>query len=230
MNFLALDTSSDACTVALQFEGRISERHAVEPKQHTRLLLPMIRELLEDAGTTLAKLDAIVLGNGPGSFIGLRIAASVAQGLAFGAGLNVVPVSSLAAVAAECMQKDGAASVAVTQDARAGEVYLGLYSAGNDGLPAPVSAEMLHGSAPIAELQQGGWTAAGAGWQRYPGLREANRDRLSGFSDVTLPRAIYLLACGAAAWEAGAAIDPGELVPAYIRMQVAATPTPARSL
>ena len=230
MNFLALDTSSDACTVALQFEARISERHAVEPKQHTRLLLPMIRELLEDAGTTLAKLDAIVLGNGPGSFIGLRIAASVAQGLAFGAGLNVVPVSSLAAVAAECMQKDGAAKVAVTQDARAGEVYLGLYSADNDGLPDPVSAEVLHGSAPIAELQQGGWTAAGAGWQRYPGLREANRDRLSGFSDVALPRAIYLLACGAAAWEAGAAIDPGELVPAYIRMQVAATPTPARSL
>ena len=230
MRLLALDTSSLACSVALQVDDEIFDRHEEQAREHTRLLIPMIAQTLRQGSVALSELDAIVLGNGPGSFIGMRIAASVAQGLAFGAGLNVVPVSSLAAVAAECMQKDGAAKVAVTQDARAGEVYLGLYSAGNDGLPDPVSVEVLHGSAPIAELQQGGWTAAGAGWQRYPGLREANRDRLSGFSDVALPRAIYLLACGAAAWEAGAAIDPGELVPAYIRMQVAATPTPARSL
>ena len=224
MNFLALDTSSNACSVALRFDGQTSERYAVEPKGHTRLLLPMIREILDDAGATLARLDALILGNGPGSFIGLRIAASVAQGLAFAAGLKIVPVSSLAAVAAECMLTDGAANVAVAQDARMGEVYLGLFSAGSDGVPAAVAKEVLHGSAPIPELGQGHWTAAGSGWQRYPALREANRDRLSAISEVALPRANYLLRCGAVAWRAGAAIEPAELVPAYLRMKVAEKP------
>ena len=94
MKLLALDTSSIACSVAVRVDEVIIERHEEQPREHTRLLMPMIESSLDEAGTTLAGLDAIILGNGPGSFIGMRIAASVAQGLAFGAGLKIVPVSS----------------------------------------------------------------------------------------------------------------------------------------
>ena len=101
MNQLALDTSSLSCSVAINVGDKLFERHEEQAREHTRLLMPMIREVIEEAGVSLTDLDSIVLGNGPGSFIGLRIAASVAQGLAHGAGLKIVPVSSLAAVAAE---------------------------------------------------------------------------------------------------------------------------------
>ena len=96
MNLLALDTSSIACSVAVRSDGRIFKQHEEQPREHTRLLMPMIRSVLFDAEVDLSDLDGIVLGNGPGSFIGMRIAASVAQGLAFGAGLKIAPVSSMA--------------------------------------------------------------------------------------------------------------------------------------
>ena len=101
MKLLAIDTSSLACSVALQCEDRIEERHEEQAREHTRLLTPMIRDVMASGNLVLHALDAIVVGNGPGSFIGMRIAASVAQGLAHAAGKEIVPVSSLAAVAAE---------------------------------------------------------------------------------------------------------------------------------
>ena len=109
MNLLALDTSSIACSVAVRIDSRIYKQHEEKPREHTRLLMPMIRSALIDADVELCDLDGIVLGNGPGSFIGMRIAASVAQGLAFGAGLKIAAISSMAAVAAEV----GAAGSAV---------------------------------------------------------------------------------------------------------------------
>jgi tRNA threonylcarbamoyl adenosine modification protein YeaZ len=132
MNLLALDTSSIACSVALEIDGKIIDRHEEQAREHTRLLMPMIRDVFEEAAKSPADLDAIVLGNGPGSFIGMRIAASVAQGLAFGSELRIVPVSSLLAVAAAAMHDDNARFVAVCQDAHMNEVYLGLYGRGDD--------------------------------------------------------------------------------------------------
>ena len=125
MNLLALDTSSNACSVALQVGDSIFEKHVVEPREHTKILVPMIEALLREADTRLSELDAVVLGNGPGSFIGMRIGASVAQGICHGAGKKIVPVSSLAAVAAEVICEHDAQNVLVAQDARMHEVYLG---------------------------------------------------------------------------------------------------------
>ena len=122
MNLLALDTSSLACSVALSMGNDLLERHEEQEREHTRLLVPMIRSLIDEAEIEMSDLDAIVLGNGPGSFIGMRIAASVAQGLAHGAGLGIVPVSSLAAVAAEVFANGDEEFVAVTQDAHMSEV------------------------------------------------------------------------------------------------------------
>lgn len=228
MKLLALDTSSLACSVALQIDDEVFDRHAEQAREHTRLLVPMIQDVLAQGGVTLSELDAIILGNGPGSFIGMRIAASVAQGLAFGAGVRIVPVSSLLTVAAEVMAVDGAHHVAVCQDAHMSEVYLGLYECDNGGLPVAVSAERLHGQAPIEELRNnpGRFTAAGSGWQRYPALLEANKELLAATSAVLLPAARFLLPSGCALLESGASIEPQELVPAYLRQTVAQKPVP----
>lgn len=224
MRLLALDTSSDACSVALQLDDDVFENHVVEAKQHTSILIPMIRGLLGDSGVDLHDLDAIVLGNGPGSFIGMRIAASVAQGMAFASGRKILPVSSMGAVAAEVMSTHSAEYVIVAQDAHMNEVYLGIYRRDDDGLPGPVTEEALQPIGkiePLDEIGAAGLVAAGGGWRKHPALFELNRAQISELLDVRYPKARYLLGVGARMWRAGKAIDPAVLVPAYIREKVA---------
>ena len=227
MRLLALDTSSVACSVALRVDDAVTERHEEQPREHTRLLLPMLRSLLAEGGVSLQDLDAIVLGNGPGSFIGLRIGASVAQGLAFGAGLGIVPISSLAAVAAEVLASRAAGEVIVAQDAHMREVYLGRFRPGDDGLPVALAAERLHALTAIRDAPAraaGPRIAAGDGWRRHPGLLAANAGRFDAIAEVRFPRARYLLAPGAAALAAGGALSPRDVVPAYLRQSVATPP------
>lgn len=223
MKLLAIDTSSVACTVAARVGETLVQRHAEQAREHTRLLMPMIREVLEESGIELADFDAIVLGNGPGSFIGMRIAASVAQGLAHGAGLQIIPVSSLAAVAAQVFAESDAKEVAVAQDAHMGEVYLGLYARGEDGLPESIVAERLQAQKRIGELDRKGRdqrVAAGKGWRRYPGLMAVNEAFFSGQSKVLYPRAEYLLGLA----EKLPAIEAQTITPAYLRQKVAEKP------
>ena len=223
MKLLAIDTSSLACTVALGIGDELIERHEEQEREHTRLLMPMIRDVLDQAGVELTDLEAIVLGNGPGSFIGMRIAASVSQGLAHGAGLRIIPVSSLAAVAAEVMDTTDAEIVAVTQDAHMQEVYMGVYARRSDGLPQSVCDERLQGQSIIEELQRcerNSTIAAGHGWQRYPKLLAANDSLLGGQSDVLYPSAAYLLALA----DISAAVLPQDIQPAYLRQKVAEKP------
>jgi len=226
MNLLAIDTSSVACSVALQHEGKVSERHEEQAREHTRLLVPMIKELLQESSVELTDLDAIVLGNGPGSFIGMRIAASVAQGLAFGSGLNIVPVSSLAAIAAQIFCEHDADEVVVTQDAHMSEVYLGIFRRGEEDLPIELIPERLHEQKPIAELETRCKIRVGAGfgWQRYPGLLEANKDFLDEVIELPHPRARHLLALGAKGFARGIAVAPQDVMPAYLRQKVAEKP------
>ena len=226
MKLLALDTSSLACSVALQVDDGLAWRHEEQAREHTRILVPMIEDVLAEAGLKTADLDGIVLGNGPGSFIGMRIGTAVAQGLAHGAGLGVVPVSSLLAVAAQVIAEEGARAVAVCQDAHMNEVYLGLYAAGRGGVPKLVGAERIHDLSVIAEmeLEPGRFTAAGFGWQRYPALLAANEDRIGNTSDVLYPHARFLLPLGRAVLEGGDAIAPQDIAPAYLRSKVAERP------
>jgi len=221
MKRLALDTSSLACTVAVRVDDQLYERHEEQAREHTRLLMPMIRDLLAEADIALTDLDGIVLGNGPGSFIGMRIAASVAQGLAFGAGLNILPVSSLAAVAAEVFETSSAERVAVAQDAHMSEVYLGLYQKGADDLPKPVCDERLQGNSAIKELSNtgGSFTIAGHGWQRYPELVATNEAWIGAHSEVLFPRAAQLLKLS----QLPNAVNPKDIQPAYLRQKVART-------
>ncbi len=223
MNLLALDTSSLACSVAFSDGSQLVERHEEQEREHTRLLVPMIREVLADAGVEPAHLDAIVLGNGPGSFIGVRIAASVAQGLAYGAGAGIIPVSSMLAVAREAAAGSGSVEIVVTQDAHMNEVYLGVYRSDDDGVVVPVIDERLHDQGPIAEIAGDSGVrrvAAGYGWQRYPALKATNMAHIDGFADTLYPRAKHLLRAA----ENQPAIAPEDVVPAYLRQKVATKP------
>ena len=217
MKLLALDTSSTACTVALQSGSDVVGRHEEQARAHTQLLIPMIHEVLAEAGVGLSQLDAIVLGNGPGSFIGMRIAASLAQGLAHGAELGIVPVSSLAAVAAQVFSESGATRVAVAQDAHMNEVYLGLFECTAGKAPRPLAPERLQPQAAIAEFKQGDWTTAGYGWQRYPELAAINAANLSEQSEVLYPDARFLPALAVGVEP----IAPHRVEPAYLRQKVA---------
>ena len=219
---LAIDTSSVACTVAVSNGDTVVERHTEQPRKHTHLLMPMIREVLDESGMSLTDLDAIVLGNGPGSFIGMRIAASVSQGLAHGAGLNIIPVSSLAAIAAETLDASDAELVAVAQDAHMNEVYLGLYARDKDNLPRLIASEYLQGQNVIKSFSTRDqmFMIAGQGWRRYPELTAINAQWIGGQSKVLYPRAAWLLTLA----DIANAIKPKDVEPAYLRKKVAELP------
>src|SRR5690554_5943555 len=127
MKLLAIDTATEACSVALLVDGQTFDRYAVIPRLHARQVLPMVQQVLDEAGTALAAVDAIAFGQGPGAFTGLRIAAGVVQGLAFALDKPVLPVSSLAAIAQRVWREQQAGQVAVAIDARMDEVYWGCY-------------------------------------------------------------------------------------------------------
>lgn len=224
---LAMDTSAGACSVALLVGDTIEERHELAPRDHTRLILPMVDRLLADAGLGLGQLDGIAFGAGPGSFTGLRICAGVVQGLAFGADLPVLPVSSLAAVAQACFRESPAAAqdlALVCMDARMGELYFGAYTCSGDGVQLQGVESLLSPSAlnlaglPFADRACHG---LGSGWQFRadmplpPGLAFAAID-----VDV-LPRARYVAELGLVRWQRGDSVDAAAVEPVYLREQVA---------
>jgi tRNA threonylcarbamoyladenosine biosynthesis protein TsaB len=226
MKLLAIDTSSLACTAGVLVDGQMLGRYEEEERAHTRLLMPMIRSLLAEAELRIQDLDALVLGNGPGSFIGMRIAASVTAGMAKAADLPVVPVSSLAAVAADT--GDVGDSVLVAQDAHMREVYLGFYRRGQGGLVSPLYPERLQPLTKVEELDSASFIAAGSGWQRYPELLAVNRPMLAALSERRYPTAEALLRLGAAGYEAGQKLPAEKIVPAYLRDTVAQPPEGSR--
>ncbi len=221
MRLLAIETSSDACSVAIGIDGEVLERHTVEARAHTQKLMPMITELLAASGMEISALDAIVLGNGPGSFIGMRIGASVAQGICHGAGLKLIPISSLAAIAAEVFTDEiTASSVLVAQDARMNEVYLGRFAKGAEGMPVAAGAESICPVGPLP-VENPPLHAAGGAWHKYPQLMQDNARHIASLSPIVVPRARYLLRLAAIS---GESIAPEKLEPAYLRTRVAAVP------
>lgn len=173
---LGIETSSERCSVALGDGVHIEERSQVQPREHHALVLTMVAELLHEAGIALAAVDAIAFGSGPGSFTGLRIAASIAQGLAFGADRPVVPVSSLDALAfgvrAGLAPGHAYAQLLVATDAHMGEIYWARYALPDgavQGTPGDQLAKVADFSLPLA-ADAARTLAAGAAWQVYPQL------------------------------------------------------------
>ncbi len=217
MKLLALDTATEACTVALSLNGEVLE-HSEPGGQHAERILPMVDALLAEAGLVLTQLDALAFGRGPGSFTGLRIGAGIVQGLAFGAGLPVAPVSSLDALD----QGQDAVKVLAAFDARMQQVYWGVYVRNVQGFMEAQGAEGVFSPLLIPEPEGAGWHGAGPGWDAYHAeLRQYLGSSLTGWQPHCFPRARHVAELGVAALQAGHAVAPEDALPVYIRNDVA---------
>jgi tRNA threonylcarbamoyladenosine biosynthesis protein TsaB len=225
MRLLAFDTSTEVCSAALLLDSDLRLRFEHTERGHAELLLPMIDGLLAEAGLEPRELDGLAFGRGPGAFTGLRIAAGVAQGLAFGAGLAVVPVSSLAAVA-ELVPSAAGETVLVCNDARMGEVYWGVFRREADGSVAALGAEAVSPPETAGEGAPRVVHAAGNALHAYPALAA----RLAG-SGIALhagvhPRADAVARLGARLIAAGAGVSAELALPVYVRDDVARPSVP----
>jgi tRNA threonylcarbamoyladenosine biosynthesis protein TsaB len=221
MKLLALDTSTEACSVAVLVDGEIQERFELVQQRHSERILPLIDALLADAGLALPQLDALAFGRGPGSFTALRIGAGVVQGLAFGADLPVIPVSSLAALA----QGHEASRVIAALDARMEQVYYGAYERDGHGLVRLVGVEAVAHPESVDVSAVGGWEGVGSGWDRHHArLRAALGDRLHAWYPQQYPRARAVALLGARSFERGERVPASEAVPVYVRDEVAHKP------
>ena len=222
MKLLAVDTATEACSAALLVDGEICERYEVLGRGHAERLLPMVREVLAEAGVSLAALDAIAYGRGPGGFTGLRIAAGMTQGLAFGAGLPVVPVSDLAALAARAATVHSARYVIACLDARMAQVYWAPFDCADLAAPTVLDEERVAdpGSVRLPDGDER-WYGAGHGFVGYPALVTMLGARLDGCDPGLLPHAREVALLGAAAFAAGRAVPAEQAVPVYLRDKVA---------
>lgn len=223
-SYLAVDTATEACSVALLLEGAIHERFEVVEREHTRKLLPMIQRLMADGGKSFGQLNGIVCGVGPGSFAGVRIGVGVVKGLALARDLPVVGVSSLAMLAQREIRLNHATQVAAAIDARMNEVYFGAYRRNAKGLAEPALPEQVCKAERVPALQDGSWTGAGTGWAAYESdLRKACHAPFSRIDPAALPHAEDALHLALPEFAAGQAISSDALAPVYLRDNVALT-------
>ncbi len=224
MNILALDTATEVCSVALRIEDRVLVRERPPGPGHSTHILEMVQGLLAEAAIQLAGLDCIAFGRGPGGFTGVRLAASVTQGLAFGAGLPVVPVSDLLAVAQQALDlAPTAASVLVCNDARMQEVYWTCAVRGPSGLARAMGPEGV-GSPDTVQLPSellGPVLGAGRGFAIWPSIQQRLGTQLVGVHPELLPRAREILALAVPEWLAGHGVAPEMALPVYLRNDVA---------
>ena len=216
---LALDTATEACSVALLHDGKVWSHYEVIPRLHAQRLLPMIKDLLAEGGIALSALDGIAFGRGPGAFTGVRIAIGVVQGLAFALDRPVLPVSNLAVLAQRAMREHGAQQVASAIDARMDEVYWGCYRAEQGEMRlAGVEAVLPPEQASLPRDASGDWFGAGTGWGTF-----AARIPLVvvGQEPNMLPHALDLLALAQFAWARGEALPADQAQPVYLRDKVA---------
>lgn len=219
MKLLAIESSTELLTLALYFDGRIVEGEGARGVSHSEIALPLLQGLLDEQGVALAGLDGIAFGAGPGAFTGLRLAASVAQGLAVGAGLPVVGVGSLEALALEL----GDGRVYACTDARMNEVYCAAYRVQGDlveNMLAP--AVVAPDSAPLPQGQ--GWLGGGSGFAAYPDrLRARLGGCLAAVRAEARPRAAAVARLAAPRLARGEALDAALAAPLYVRDKVALT-------
>jgi tRNA threonylcarbamoyladenosine biosynthesis protein TsaB len=218
MNILALDTSTEFLSLALQYQGRVLTRHFLAGQSHSQLILPTVRELLDEAQIDMHNLQAIVYGAGPGSFTGLRIACGVTQGLAFGAGLPVLGISTLMALA----EASGHSRVIACLDARMGEVYHAAYVRADTGGWHTVMQPGLYKPTQLPAIEDGDWVGVGNGWAAYSeALHACYGAQVSEAMPERYPEARAMLVLAEPALSAGLGLPASEAAPVYIRNRVA---------
>jgi len=217
MNILALDTSTEYCSVALWQDGAIIDRCEQVGQKHSERLIEMIDVLLKDAGVKIKQLDGIAFGKGPGSFTGVRIACGATQGLALGANLPVVGVCTLEALA----ESSGKSRVIAVLDARMGEVYHAAYEK-CDGAWITVSEPGLCKPEVAPALSGDNWFGAGSGFALYGEVLNARYNgQLTATDGAAIPQAAAIAVLGAAQFKLGLGVDAAEALPLYLRDKVA---------
>lgn len=217
MNILALDTSTEFCSVAVWRDGAVQQRVTHAGQSHSTVLLEMVDAVLQDAGLRLDALDGIAYGAGPGSFTGLRIACATAQGLAFAAGIPLAGISTLQALAAGC----GAAQVICCLDARMQEIYHAAYCREGD-VYVEVSAPCVCAPEAAPRLEGDGWTGCGSGFAVYHGvLQQRYGAQLAAIDGAAHPQARDIAQLAAPVFAGGGGIPAEQAAPLYVRDRVA---------
>lgn len=222
MNLLAIETATESCSAAVLEDGRLFARSELAPRRHAELLLPMCEELLAEAGLKRRNLDAIAVGCGPGAFTGVRLAISVAQGIALALDIPVVAISSLAALAMQA--PDNGAAILAVIDARMGEIYAGAFRRTADGLVEPIGVESV-GVANVLRLPEAAtWNVIGSGWATYCDVLTACLPGAPLWADgERYPQATEVARLAAPLARAGRGVAPEHALPVYLRDKVALT-------
>lgn len=223
MKILALDTATEACSAALYINGEIQERFELAPRVHTKLLLPMIDSLMAEAELKPQQLDAIAFGCGPGSFTGVRIATGVMQGIAYGADLPVIPVSTLAAISQACLQKTTHNTIFTAVDARMNEIYWAVYQRDAEGYAELLGTEKVQPASDIDALALTAY-GIGSGFLQYKEvLSEKLQQQLLGHDADYLPHSAEIALLGAAGFKRKQTVSVEQAMPVYLRNKVAKT-------
>lgn len=227
---LALDTATEACSVALLNIDQQLAHFELCPREHTQRILPMVQEILQQGGVALTDLDALAFGRGPGSFTGVRIGIGIAQGLALGAELPLIGVSTLKTMAQAAWRLQGATRVLAAIDARMGEVYWAEYQRDAQGVWQGEATEAV--LTPEAATQRmaalsGEWTCVGTGWKAWPALMAFSGLTLKA-STVELPAAEDMLPLALLALAAGETVAAEHAEPTYLRNEVTWKKLPGR--
>ena len=215
---LALDSSTEACSCALAIGGKIFETFELLPRLHTQYILPMIQNLMAEHELNYTELDGIAVGAGPGSFTGLRIAAGVAQGIAFGAGLPLIPVSTLAALAHQSLKFD-TRYVFACLDARIDEVYWALYSTTDHKVQLVGDEELCKPEMINIEIT-GPCYGAGSGMAFIEQMPEQLQSTIGAFDSDVYPHASAIAELAVWYLEQGISMPPEEFSPTYLRNKV----------
>jgi len=220
MKLLAIETATEACSVALWLDGEMRERFEIAPRGHAARILPWAEALLAGAGLARSALDAIAVGRGPGAFTGVRLAVAAGQGLALALDRPLIGVSSLAALAEATVN---AARVLAALDARMGEVYIGAFERDDEGLVRALDAERVCAPGEVEAPPGSAWTAVGPGFAAVSGaLVQRLAGRLESVDASALPHAA-MVARLAALGRGEASDNPAVIEPAYLRQRVAQT-------
>ncbi|MFO6422130.1 tRNA (adenosine(37)-N6)-threonylcarbamoyltransferase complex dimerization subunit type 1 TsaB [Motilimonas sp. KMU-193] len=233
ISLLAMDTSTEGCSVAvLQHQDQtdaVTADFILSPREHTQRILPMVDTILQQSKLSLSQTDALVYGRGPGSFTGVRIGIGIAQGLAFGADLPMIGVSTLQAMAQQAHAQWGANRVLAAIDARMGEVYWGEYQCSDKGIMALVGEEQVASPTAVIEQYQDkafDFVAVGTGWEAYPELAAAFavKDEVK----VSFPSAEFMLPAALEHFLNGETVPAEQATPVYLRDKVTWKKLPGR--
>jgi tRNA threonylcarbamoyladenosine biosynthesis protein TsaB len=222
MNLLAIETATEACSVALVHGDQIIARSELAPRRHAELVLPMADALLAEAGLGRHALDAIAVGRGPGAFTGVRLGVSLAQGMALALDRPVITVSSLAALALEA-EHDDAAILAVI-DARMGEIYAACYRSDGQGGLVSLDTERVGTADTLSLPEATSWQVVGSGWATYEAVLRERLPSAPLWSDgARYPQARHVAELAVREFQAGRAHAPELALPVYLRDKVALT-------